>query len=400
MATCPQCHNEVSEGVAFCPNCGSALAAPAAAEAVSEVAAAVEPAVEVAETTQSVVEPVAEAAVTAPVATDAPAAPAVPAPEPAPVAEPAPAAQQPAAQQAPVFDSTQAYAAAPAAAVPGQPTYAQKSALGRAWDDFKASPHKMKTLFKLAFAQFLPGVGSIMLDGYSVAWGKERALGRDTAMPEKLIRPGVLDAGLYAYLVQLIVCVVLMIVCAIVGGIFDAINLDVIGSLFQAALMIIAAPLICVMVMRGAICCKVSPALKVGPAVDAGYKNGRFGKSLVAALVPGLIFCLVAIVVVIIVFIVAMVMGFGASAATSAPYYYSDSYMSYAYSSGPSEALLGGMAFVFVLLVIVAAFVLFFAYAISAIVTYRAYGYLMEDLNPAQWPEYQENSGKYAKEAL
>ena len=75
----------------------------------------------------------------------------------------------------------------------------QPTPLSRAWSDWKASQGKWKIVAKMALFQLVPGVGGLVTSGYAISWGREAALGRSNPMDPKLIRPGVLDSGLYAY---------------------------------------------------------------------------------------------------------------------------------------------------------------------------------------------------------
>ena len=152
MATCPVCGYEFEPASAEnvrCPACGAPLAGEKTPDAEDA------PAAEAAPAAPEGAEPAAGDSAEGPVVS-ADAAPEAPSPEPA-------AAGAPGTEVHPVI------------ADPYRP-----SPLARAWEDFKASPGKLWIILKLALFQFVPGVGSLVLNGYVYTWGA-RAGARSTS---------------------------------------------------------------------------------------------------------------------------------------------------------------------------------------------------------------------------
>ncbi len=300
--------------------------------------------------------------------------------------------QQPYAQQAPY--PQQPYAQQPYGA-PYVATYAQpeKGPLGKAWADFVAAPKKFFTLLKLALAMFLPGANELILSGYSRHWAKDAALGRKSPMPEKLIRPGVLDSGLYSYLVSFIVGLAFVLVTLAISALFDAMRVpDFITIIILLALFVIYIPASAVMEMRAVICSRVRDGFDFKEISNELFSSNKFGKIAIAAFVPGLIALAVAIVLMLLFFAL-----FGLTGAIASMGHYGMS--PYALNYASSYALFG-LGFFGIIVLVVFLFAIFFVVAAAEIVSARAIGYILEDFQPQNWKEYQENSAHYAKDVL
>ncbi len=300
--------------------------------------------------------------------------------------------QAPYAQQAPY--TQQPYAQQPYGA-PYAAAYAQleKGPLGKAWADFVAAPKKFFTLLKLALAMFLPGANELILSGYSRHWAKDAALGRKSPMPEKLIRPGVLDSGLYSYLVSFIVGLAFVLVTLAISALFDAMRVpDFITIIILLALFVIYIPASAVMEMRAVICSRVRDGFDFKEISNELFSSNKFGKIAIAAFVPGLIALAVAIVLMLLFFAL-----FGLTGAIASMGHYGMS--PYALNYASSYALFG-LGFFGIIVLIVFLFAIFFVVAAAEIVSARAIGYIFEDFQPQNWKEYQENSAHYAKDVL
>lgn len=366
MSSCEKCSAPLREGAAFCGRCGA---------------------------------PVAVAPVEAPAPAPAPQAP-------APVAQPAPVQQAPAQQSAPApqfqaqaqtpapvpVQAVPAPAAMPvsqaasASSYPGYPyppavqPPAAKGPAGKAWDDFKRSSHKGSIILKLALFQFIPFLGSMVLRGYMYTWAKEQALGKSDPMPGKIVRPGVLDSGLYVFGVNTILTVILALVGYIIGAIFGAINLAVLGIVLILVLQVFVTPLIELLNLRTAICGCVRSGLKFSHAWNMFTSPGKAGSLMGAYWIPGLLGGLV--VILLYVIFVAIAVALGAAAVSS---------FESILTGDVSPAVLGSIVVSVFPLLIIFLFGVFYVSTSVYLVVARAIGYWIEDFRPAEWPEYQAN---------
>ena len=291
--------------------------------------------------------------------------------------------------------------AAPYAQQYAAPAPAPKGPLGLAWADFSHANGKLPTMLKLAAAQFLPGVGSLMMSGYAYTFGKQRALGRVDAMPQKIVRPGVLDNGLYVFGTQLIANALFFVAWAIVTGIFGLVHLDVVGTILMLAAFVFVWPFIQTMSMRAAICGRVRSGLNVREAWRIMFESGKLGQVMAASWVPGLVVCGIgAVLGLIFMLVVGLIVGMSVGAMGYG--YGLGSYGYYGYGVDPL-AMLGvasGAGFALIIVFALLAFAIFFVTTSAIIVSARAYGYIFETFAPSSWPEYRENSERYAREAL
>lgn len=444
MAFCYNCGSPLGDSDKFCASCGAAvISAQPAAEVPAEQPAERQPAEEMA------AEPVAEAVVSAgePAAAIGGTQPETPV-EPAQSALEQPAASEQPTQQVPPAQPTQnlggnggygdgagnggasfpggAYAPQQPGA-PQQPPqdfsyqqYAQQgsiptgqtmvtpavvppqspSPLSRAWSDFKASPNKFKIILKLAAFQFVPGVGGLVTSGYTYTWAKEQAYGKHEPMPHKIVRPGVLDNGLYAYGVSLIISAAVAVAFFLLGALLGAINLDGLMFLLWLAFLVVSGPFLTVMYLRSAICGKVRSGLNVKRAWELFTTQGKTGKAFTSywgptAAAAGL--CFVALIIFFILFSVVVgamltpvaFSGYGMS------YGMSDAYYASSVVSSIISSLLGSFPLLAILL-----FALFFITTTAQIVVARAFGYWMQDFQPRNWPEAQENARYYQNSVL
>ncbi|WP_072414646.1 zinc-ribbon domain-containing protein [Collinsella phocaeensis] len=408
MAYCIACGKQISDTAKFCPYCGGRQpeTTPAPAPA-PEPAPAPAPAPEPAPAPAPISEPEqhpAPAPKPEPVADPVPAP--APKPEPAPAPEPAsgPTPEpQPAAPAAPAASASQPEANPAPQSAPGpQPAPApimvasQPTPLSRAWSDWKASQGKWKIVAKMALFQLVPGVGGLVTSGYAISWGREVALGRSNPMDPKLIRPGVLDSGLYAYGTALICGAALFLVNLLVGALFDTIRLSGLGLLIAMVLSLLSLPLFAIMKMVSALCGRLRDGLNVSRAWKMLTSQGKTGKLLTAIIVPSLVVIGIGILLVIVwvfVFAVSMVGSIG-----SQSWGYSSMYSYYGPFAGISMFL--GMLPALLLMWVPLLFALFFCGVAAELVSMRALGYWMQDFQPASWPEYQQNAYYQASKTL
>lgn len=317
------------------------------------------------------------------------------------------APQQPGAPQQPPQDFSYRQYAAPSNAQGSIPTGQTMqtpaivppqgpSPLSRAWSDFKASPSKFKIILKLAAFQFVPGVGGLVTSGYMYTWAKEQAFGKHEPMPQKIVRPGVLDSGLYAYGVNLIISVAAFAVFFILGLLLGAINLDGLMPLLWLAFVIASGPFITIMLLRSAICGKVRAGLNVNRAWEMFTAQDKTGKAFTSYWGP----MAAAFGLTIVAFIIFFIL-FGVVVGTSlAPLAFSGYGMSYGYASAYAASTAFAALMSFFPLIIILLFALFFIGTAASMVVARAFGYWMQDFNPRNWPEYQENAWYYQNSVL
>lgn len=414
MAYCIACGKQISDTAKFCPYCGgrqpetTPAPAPAPEPAPAPVPA---PAPETAPAPAPASEPApAPAPISEPEQHPAPA----PKPEPAPVPEPVPTPApepasgptpepQPAAPAAPAASASQPEANPAPQSAPGpQPAPApimvasQPTPLSRAWSDWKASQGKWKIVAKMALFQLVPGVGGLVTSGYAISWGREVALGRSNPMDPKLIRPGVLDSGLYAYGTALICGSALFLVNLLVGALFDTIRLSGLGLLITMVLSLLSLPLFAIMKMVSALCGRLRDGLNVSRAWKMLTSQGKTGKLLTAIIVPSLVVIGIGILLVIVwvfVFAASMVGSIG-----SQSWGYSSMYSYFGPFAGISMFL--GMLPALLLMWVPLLFALFFCGVAAELVSMRALGYWVQDFQPASWPEYQQNACYQASKTL
>lgn len=402
MAYCIACGKQISDTAKFCPYCGGRQpeTTPAPAPA-PEPAPAPAPAPEPAPAPAPISEPEQHPA-PAPKPEPAPAPDPVPAPAPEPASGPTPE-PQPVALAAPAAPVSQPEANPAPQSAPGpQPAPApimaasQPTPLSRAWSDWKASQGKWKIVAKMALFQLVPGVGGLVTSGYAISWGREAALGRSNPMDPKLIRPGVLDSGLYAYGTALICGAALFLVNLLVGALFDTIRLSGLGLLIAMVLSLLSLPLFAIMKMVSALCGRLRDGLNVSRAWKMLTSQGKTGKLLTAIIVPSLVVVGIGILLVIVwvfVFAASMVGSIG-----SQSWGYSSMYSYYGSFAGISMFL--GMLPALLLMWVPLLFALFFCGVAAELVSMRALGYWMQDFQPASWPEYQQNAYYQASKTL
>lgn len=414
MAYCIACGKQISDTAKFCPYCGGRQpeTTPAPAPAPEPASAPVPaPAPETAPAPAPAPEPApAPAPISEPEQHPAPAP--KPEPAPAPEPEPAPAPEpasgptpepQPAAPAAPAASASQPEANPAPQSAPGpQPAPApimvasQPTPLSRAWSDWKASQGKWKIVAKMALFQLVPGVGGLVTSGYAISWGREVALGRSNPMDPKLIRPGVLDSGLYAYGTALICGAALFLVNLLVGALFDTIRLSGLGLLITMVLSLLSLPLFAIMKMLSALCGRLRDGLNVSRAWKMLTSQGKTGKLLTAIIVPSLVVIGIGILLVIVwvfVFAASMVGSIG-----SQSWGYSSMYSYFGPFAGISMFL--GMLPALLLMWVPLLFALFFCGVAAELVSMRALGYWVQDFQPASWPEYQQNACYQASKTL
>ena len=414
MAYCIACGKQISDTAKFCPYCGGRQpeTTPAPAPAPEPASAPVPaPAPDTAPAPAPAPEPApAPAPISEPEQHPAPAP--KPEPAPAPEPEPAPAPEpasgptpepQPAAPAAPAASASQPEANPAPQSAPGpQPAPApimvasQPTPLSRAWSDWKASQGKWKIVAKMALFQLVPGVGGLVTSGYAISWGREVALGRSNPMDPKLIRPGVLDSGLYAYGTALICGAALFLVNLLVGALFDTIRLSGLGLLITMVLSLLSLPLFAIMKMVSALCGRLRDGLNVSRAWKMLTSQGKTGKLLTAIIVPSLVVIGIGILLVIVwvfVFAASMVGSIG-----SQSWGYSSMYSYFGPFAGISMFL--GMLPALLLMWVPLLFALFFCGVAAELVSMRALGYWVQDFQPASWPEYQQNACYQASKTL
>ncbi|MBS7158253.1 MAG: DUF4013 domain-containing protein [Collinsella sp.] len=414
MAYCIACGKQTSDTAKFCPYCGgrqpettpAPAPAPEPASApvpapAPETAPAPAPAPESAPAPAPISEPEQHPA-PAPKPEPAPAPEPVPTPAPEPASGPTPE-PQPAAPAAPAASASQPEANPALQSGPGpQPAPApimvasQPTPLSRAWSDWKASQGKWKIVAKMALFQLVPGVGGLVTSGYAISWGREVALGRSNPMDPKLIRPGVLDSGLYAYGTALICGAALFLVNLLVGALFDTIRLSGLGLLITMVLSLLSLPLFAIMKMVSALCGRLRDGLNVSRAWKMLTSQGKTGKLLTAIIVPSLVVIGIGILLVIVwvfVFAASMVGSIG-----SQSWGYSSMYSYFGPFAGISMFL--GMLPALLLMWVPLLFALFFCGVAAELVSMRALGYWVQDFQPASWPEYQQNACYQASKTL
>lgn len=414
MALCKKCGSPVNPDDRYCGACGTPLSGegqPASA-APELVAAPSEPAAPAPEPPAPQHE-----SVPAPQPAPAPAPQSAPAPAPGVPVTPPPAASTPAPQPAPAAAPQQPVptpqpAPAPGASggyVPpqqppqdfsyagaaGQPPQAQYvvavppqlSPLKRAWMDFKASPGKLKIILKLALFQFVPGVGGLVTSGYAYTWGKEQALGRHDPMPTKIVRPGVLDTGLYVYGVSLIAAAIIGLAGGLFSTIFDALHIGAVFGILALAFTIFVAPFTQVMYMRTALSGRVRSGANLKRAWDLFAAPGKTATAFTSCWAPLAAAWALSAVIVILLFVIVF-----ASVASAAPVL--------RYSSTAQELMATRLFLSYIPLILIVLFGIFFFTTVSTIVSARAFGFWIQDFHPEQWPEYLENAKYYADRAL
>ena len=417
MALCKKCGSPVNPDDQYCGACGTPLsgegqpasAAPEPVAAPSEPAAPAVPAPESPGPQHESVPAPQPAPAPAPQSAPAPApgvpvtpppAASTPAPQPAPAA--APQQPVPTPQPAPAPGASggyvppqqppQDFSYAGAAGQPPQAQYAvavppQLSPLKRAWMDFKASPGKLKIILKLALFQFVPGVGGLVTSGYAYTWGKEQALGRHDPMPTKIVRPGVLDTGLYVYGVSLIAAAVIGLAGGLFSTIFDALHIGAVFGILALAFTIFVAPFTQVMYMRTALSGRVRSGANLKRAWDLFAAPGKTATAFTSCWAPLAAAWALSAVIVILLFVIVF-----ASVASAAPVL--------RYSSTAQELMAAGLFLSYIPLILIVLFGIFFFTTVSTIVSARAFGFWIQDFHPEQWPEYLENAKYYADRAL
>ena len=284
---------------------------------------------------------------------------------------------------------TETFPGAPETSTAPQPVY-QPSPLKRAWMDFKASPGKLWIIFKLALFQFVPGVGSLVLNGYVYTWAREQALGRHLPLPQKIVRPGVLDNGLYIYGVSVIMTVALFVLALLSATVFGALGLGAVYVLLVIAFIICCLPFFAAMYMRTALCGRVRSGLNVKRAWSLFAAPGKTGQIFAATWAPAIISIAVTLLCEVVWF--AVVVGSAASVAYSMPSaYLPDSYI---------VAQMLSLMVSFIPITLVLCFAIFFVSTTASIVSARALGYWVQDFHPEGWPEYQENVKYYMDRAV
>ncbi len=417
MALCKKCGSPVNPDDRYCGACGTPLsgegqpasAAPEPVAAPSEPAAPAVPAPESPGPQHESVPAPQPAPAPAPQSAPAPApgvpvtpppAASTPAPQPAPAA--APQQPVPTPQPAPAPGASggyvppqqppQDFSYAGAAGQPPQAQYAvavppQLSPLKRAWMDFKASPGKLKIILKLALFQFVPGVGGLVTSGYAYTWGKEQALGRHDPMPTKIVRPGVLDTGLYVYGVSLIAAAIIGLAGGLFSTIFDALHIGVVFGILALAFTIFVAPFTQVMYMRTALSGRVRSGANLKRAWDLFAAPGKTATAFTSCWAPLAAAWALSAVIVILLFVIVF-----ASVASAAPVL--------RYSSTAQELMAARLFLSYIPLILIVLFGIFFFTTVSTIVSARAFGFWIQDFHPEQWPEYLENAKYYADRAL
>lgn len=362
MATCPVCGYEFEPASAEnvrCPACGAPLAGEKTPDAEDA------PAAEAAPAAPEGAEPASDDSAEGPVVS-ADAAPEAPSPGPA-------AAGAPGTEVHPVI------------ADPYRP-----SPLARAWEDFKASPGKLWIILKLALFQFVPGVGSLVLNGYVYTWAREQALGRHLPLPHKIVRPGVLDNGLYIYGVSVIMSVCLIVLGLFSATVFGALGLPLIYVLLVIAFVVCCAPFMAVVNMRTALCGRVRSGINLKRAWSLFAAPGKTGQVFAATWAPLAIVMLCSAVLYVLLALV--VLGSSISVAYGmGTAYHSDWYI---------FAQLVALFVSCIPLLLVVAFAIFFVGTVASMVTARALGYWVQDFRPDEWPEYRENVKYYMDRAV
>lgn len=271
---------------------------------------------------------------------------------------------------------------------------AAPGALKSAWMDFKRSPGKLPIILKLALFQFVPGVGGLVQSGYAYAWGREQALGRHRPMPTKIIRPGVLDTGLYVYGVSLIAMVATCAAILILGDIFESLGLSFVYFLLLLAFAVAVVPFLQVMFLRTAIAGRVRSGVNLKKAWSLFAAPGKTGGAFAASWAPSLIATAIVVLIWIAFFLVIASIG-----TVSAPMMYLG-----AHAGGAALSLLEAYMVSTVLLMLplvaLALFATFFTFTAASIVTARAIGYWARDFHPDEWEEYRENARHYMDQAI
>ena len=227
-------------------------------------------------------------------------------------------------------------------------------------------------------------------------WAKEQAFGKHEPMPQKIVRPGVLDSGLYAYGVNLIIMVATFALFFILGMLLGAINLDGLMPLLWLAFVIASGPFITIMLLRSAICGKVRAGLNVKRAWEMFAAQNKTGKAFTSYWGP----MAAAFGMTIVAFIIFFIL-FGVVLGTSlAPLAFSGYGMSYGYASAYAASTAFAAIMSFFPLIIILLFALFFIGTAASMVATRAFGYWMQDFNPRDWLEYQENAWYYQNSVL
>ena len=328
--------------------------------------------------------------------------------DPQPAADPFAGASEPKAGQTSGFGAAQATAdqtyarqntgyagvqnpPAPVAAPPS------RGVVGRAWDDFSATPNKFKIILKLALLQLVPGVGGLIISGYSFSWGKDIALGRTGAMPSKIIRPGMLDTGLYVYGISLICQIILSVVYFLIGGLFGfmGFGMVVFWWFLQFVISIFLTPFLSLLYMRVGIVGKLKAGSKLGHVWQMYKSPGKMGSLLGLYWGPSILSGILSAIVIIIAIVVVVAIVTGSAIGMGASY--ASMASSYSYGMGGSYNVLGplmsflGSLLTIVPIVAVFAFILFFISTTAQVVWTRALGYWLQDFRPETWPEYQES---------
>lgn len=394
MATCPVCGHEFEpedSQNAVCPACGAVFAGDASENSATDETPQEEPASrEVPREEQPTQVIPSEEAPTQVVPREEPATQEIP-------------QEEPPTQEIPHTAPTEPYPAtgASGAGATGEPPAGPEihpdiadpyrpSPLKRAWMDFKASPGKLWIILKLALFQFVPGVGSLVLSGYAYTWAREQALGRHLPLPAKIVRPGVLDNGLYIYGVSVIMTVVFFVLGLFAATVFSALRLFIIFTLLVILFVVCCGPFFAVMNMRTALCGRVRSGLNLKRAWSLFAAPGKTGQVFAAYWGPAALVVLLTFVCYLLLFMV--VMGSSISVAYGmSGVYHSDYYI---------IAQLLAMMLSFIPITILVLFAVFFVSTAATLVTARALGYWAQDFHPEAWPEYQENVKYYMDRAV
>lgn len=264
--------------------------------------------------------------------------------------------------------------------------------LSRAWRDWNTSVGKWGIVLKMALFQLLPGVGGLVLDGYALSWGRDCALGRREPMDPKLIRPGVLDTGLYVYGVGVIVGIVAALAAALLFALLAVLGVP---TGWISLLIFLAAtafsPVFAVMRMVAALCGRVRDGLSVSRAWQMVRSQGKAGTLLTSVWIPaaaasGLAFLLY------LVWAAIFIAGVLGSVSSSS--------LLMSLSSARYASALVGSLITMLLTLVPLLFCIFFVSVSAQLVTARAVGYWISDFRPDAWPEYRQNAAYQASRAL
>ena len=218
--------------------------------------------------------------------------------------------------------------------------HTQKGCVGQAWSDITGSPNWVKRVLTLMVMNCVP-VLNLFVSGYSFQWGAEAASGKPKPLEKGTFSKKTFVLGLIALLLGILLSMGVFPFAVFSFIPFVGIILMVVANWFATAFCYLS-------MIRVGVVGKLGAAFDLSELFRTYRKN--LGGLFAAAVVPGLIACVIVVVIAVILLFIAWAGGaaaFGSSAYPSYSYDYMYGYdYSYGYGSYSSPyailAFLGG----------------------------------------------------------